>query len=124
LPPVGFKHSAFTFGHESQLHKSNLSYSDVVPPGALISLIQKGIQYLEIEAKLRNKVRECEPLLMVFFNGSKCVIQVTPLTKKKTTLVFSKNLKLILLTLFLLLRILLNHINFDHISESSSSSST
>ena len=33
------------------MHKSNISGNDV-PPGALISFLQKGLQYLELEANL------------------------------------------------------------------------
>ena len=43
------------FGYESFVHKSNISGNDV-PPGALISFLQKGLQYLELEANL-NEVR-------------------------------------------------------------------
>ena len=56
-PPVsaraapGFQHSAFTFGYESFAHKTSISGADV-PPGALVSFIQKGLQYLELEANL------------------------------------------------------------------------
>ena len=48
---AGFTHSAFTFGYESFVHKSNIEGNDV-PPGALISFVQKGLQYLELEANL------------------------------------------------------------------------
>jgi transducin (beta)-like 1 len=50
----GFKHAAFTFGYESQVQNSNINGSEV-PAGSLISFLQKGIQYMEIEAKLKNK---------------------------------------------------------------------
>eukprot|EP00238_Polyblepharides_amylifera_P000429 CAMPEP_0196572704 /NCGR_PEP_ID=MMETSP1081-20130531/2698_1 /TAXON_ID=36882 /ORGANISM="Pyramimonas amylifera, Strain CCMP720" /LENGTH=488 /DNA_ID=CAMNT_0041890107 /DNA_START=606 /DNA_END=2069 /DNA_ORIENTATION=+ len=51
LQESGFLHSAFTFGYESFVHKSNINGS-TVPPGTLISFIQKGLQYLELEANL------------------------------------------------------------------------
>mmetsp|Transcript_32290 Transcript_32290/g.91545 ORF Transcript_32290/g.91545 Transcript_32290/m.91545 type:complete len:497 (+) Transcript_32290:351-1841(+) len=51
LQESGFTHSAFTFGYESFVHKSQIEGNDV-PPGALISFIQKGLQYLELEANL------------------------------------------------------------------------
>mmetsp|Transcript_10874 Transcript_10874/g.34604 ORF Transcript_10874/g.34604 Transcript_10874/m.34604 type:complete len:495 (+) Transcript_10874:232-1716(+) len=51
LQESGFQHSAFTFGYESFVHKSSINSNDV-PPGALISFIQKGLQYLELEANL------------------------------------------------------------------------
>jgi transducin (beta)-like 1 len=48
---TGFQHAAFTFGYESLVHKSDINGNDV-PPGALISFIQKGLQYIEVEANL------------------------------------------------------------------------
>lgn len=51
----GFVHSAFSFGNESFIAKANINGSEV-PPGALISFIQKGMQFYEIEAHL-NQVR-------------------------------------------------------------------
>lgn len=48
---TGFTHSAFAFGYESFVHKSKIDSNDV-PPGALITFIQKGLQYLEMEANL------------------------------------------------------------------------
>ena len=55
LSPQGFKHSSFTFGNESQVNRVSVNGKEV-PPGALISFLQKGIQYMEVEAKLKNKV--------------------------------------------------------------------
>jgi transducin (beta)-like 1 len=45
---IGFAHSAFTFAHESLVSKSTVSQSDV-PPGALITFLQKGLEYVGIE---------------------------------------------------------------------------
>jgi hypothetical protein len=45
---LGFAHSAFTFAHESLVSKSTVSQSDV-PPGALITFLQKGLEYVGIE---------------------------------------------------------------------------
>ncbi len=50
---AGFTHSAFVFGYESFAHKSPINVNEV-PPGALISFVQKGLQYLELEANLNN----------------------------------------------------------------------
>jgi hypothetical protein len=47
----GFMHAAFTFAYESQLAKSNVISSEL-PPGALISFVQKGLQYVGIEAHI------------------------------------------------------------------------
>ena len=48
---IGFVHSAFTFAYESQLARSGV-VSTEVPPGALISFIQKGLLYVGIEAHI------------------------------------------------------------------------
>lgn len=54
-PPPGFSHSAFTFGIESHISQSNINGA-LVPPAALISIIQKGLQYVEAEVSI-NEVR-------------------------------------------------------------------
>lgn len=61
LQESGFLHSAFTFAYESQLATSNVISTDV-PPGALISFVQKGLQYVGIEAHINEDgtERECE----------------------------------------------------------------
>lgn len=48
---AGFTHSAFTLAYEACLTKTNINSNDV-PPGALISFIHKGLQYLELEANI------------------------------------------------------------------------
>lgn len=48
---TGFHHAAFTFAHESQVHRINIE-PDKVPAGTLITFIQKGMQYMELEANL------------------------------------------------------------------------
>lgn len=45
---TGFKHSAYTFGIESHIAQTNINGS-LVPPAALISILQKGLQYTEAE---------------------------------------------------------------------------
>lgn len=46
-------HSAFTFVYESMLGRSNIRNVDKsIPPGALISFLQKGLQYVAIEESL------------------------------------------------------------------------
>lgn len=52
LQEAGFVHSAFTFAYESMIGRKNLSRSNV-PPGALISFLQKGLQYVGIEETMR-----------------------------------------------------------------------
>ncbi|KAH9125469.1 hypothetical protein AeMF1_003922 [Aphanomyces euteiches] len=60
LQESGFSHSAFTFAYESQLAKSSVISAEV-PPGALISFIQKGLLYVGIEAHVNEDgtEREC-----------------------------------------------------------------
>ncbi len=52
LQESGFRHSAFTFGHESLLARTPAVESDV-PYGSLVGLLQKGLQFLEIERHVR-----------------------------------------------------------------------
>ncbi|XP_022844038.1 WD40 repeat-containing protein HOS15-like isoform X1 [Olea europaea var. sylvestris] len=47
----GFTHSAFALGYEAGINKSTID-GNLVPPGALVTYVQKGIQYLELEANL------------------------------------------------------------------------
>uniref|UniRef100_A0A7S2WJ69 Uncharacterized protein n=1 Tax=Mucochytrium quahogii TaxID=96639 RepID=A0A7S2WJ69_9STRA len=51
LQESGFAHSAFVFAYESLVGRANLATADI-PPGALISFMQKGLQYVEIEREL------------------------------------------------------------------------
>ncbi|XAR61937.1 hypothetical protein NMG60_11016493 [Bertholletia excelsa] len=51
LHESGFTHSAFALGYEAGINKSKID-GNLVPPGALVTFIQKGIQYLELEANL------------------------------------------------------------------------
>ncbi len=50
LQESGHLHSAFTFAYESLVTKSTIAtmHASHVPPGALISFIQKGLLYLEV----------------------------------------------------------------------------
>ncbi|KAI8030572.1 WD40 repeat-containing protein HOS15 [Camellia lanceoleosa] len=47
----GFTHSAFALGYEAGINKCPID-GNLVPPGALITFVQKGLQYLEMEANL------------------------------------------------------------------------
>ena len=41
------------FGYESMVHRADEpGGDDGVPPGALVSFVQKGLQYLELEANV------------------------------------------------------------------------
>ncbi|XP_075483877.1 WD40 repeat-containing protein HOS15-like isoform X2 [Primulina tabacum] len=53
LNESGFAHSAFALGYEAGINKSTID-GNLVPPGALVTFIQKGIQYLELEANFGN----------------------------------------------------------------------
>lgn len=54
-PFPGFSHSAFTFGIESHISQSNINGA-LVPPAALISIIQKGLQYVEAEVSINEVI--------------------------------------------------------------------
>ena len=47
----GFQHSAFMFGLESHTQQTTINGTNV-PPGALISILQKGLQYVEAEVSI------------------------------------------------------------------------
>ncbi|KAM0968333.1 hypothetical protein ACFX2J_016602 [Malus domestica] len=51
LHESGFTHSAYAFGFEAGIDKSSID-GNVVPPGALVTFLQKGLQFLELEADL------------------------------------------------------------------------
>ncbi|CAG5130363.1 unnamed protein product, partial [Candidula unifasciata] len=51
LQESGFLHSAYTFGIESHISQSNINGA-LVPPAALLSIIQKGLQYTESEISI------------------------------------------------------------------------
>ncbi|KAE9614268.1 putative transcription factor WD40-like family [Lupinus albus] len=59
LHESGFLHSAFTFGYEAGIDKSPID-GNSVPPGALVSFVQKGLQYFEMEANLNNSDADLE----------------------------------------------------------------
>ncbi|KAL3282912.1 hypothetical protein HHI36_006070 [Cryptolaemus montrouzieri] len=51
LQESGFTHSAYTFGIESHISQSNINGA-LVPPAALLSILQKGLQYAEAEISI------------------------------------------------------------------------
>lgn len=53
LTIAGFEHSAFIFSHESMIDQVKVE-DDQVKPGALISLLQKSVQYMELEAHVND----------------------------------------------------------------------
>lgn len=50
---AGFTHSAFSLGYEAGINKCPID-GNMVPPGALITFVQKGLQFVEMEANLSN----------------------------------------------------------------------
>ncbi|KAL0721598.1 hypothetical protein Bca4012_036197 [Brassica carinata] len=53
LQESGFTHAAFTLGYEAGINKCNMD-GNMVPPGALVKFVQKGLHYMEMEANLTN----------------------------------------------------------------------
>ncbi|KAL4715248.1 hypothetical protein ACJJTC_007830 [Scirpophaga incertulas] len=51
LQESGFHHSAYTFGIESHISQSNINGA-LVPPAALLNIIQKGLQYTAAEIRI------------------------------------------------------------------------
>lgn len=51
LQESGFNHSAYTFGIESHISQSNINGA-LVPPAALLLMLQKGLQYTEAEISI------------------------------------------------------------------------
>lgn len=60
LQESGFQHSAYTFGIESHISQSNIDGA-LVPPAALLSIIQKGLQYTEAEISVGENGQEQRP---------------------------------------------------------------
>eukprot|EP00116_Pleurobrachia_bachei_P013818 sb/3474080/ len=51
LQESGFEHTAFVFNLESHTNSCNID-GTLVPPGALITLLQKGLQFVQAEVSL------------------------------------------------------------------------
>ncbi|CAK0781123.1 hypothetical protein CVIRNUC_005291 [Coccomyxa viridis] len=54
LQESGFSHSSFVFGYEAFVHRTNIG-ANQVPPGALVSFLQRGIQYVEMQSNLNEE---------------------------------------------------------------------
>ncbi|MFS8010890.1 hypothetical protein Hanom_Chr14g01302271 [Helianthus anomalus] len=50
---ICFLHTAFNFGHEADIQREANIDPTSVPPGALVTFVQRGIQYLEMKANLK-----------------------------------------------------------------------
>lgn len=57
LQECGFHHSAFTFAHESHMASVQIN-PNLVPPAALVTFVQKGLQYMEAEANIDPDTQE------------------------------------------------------------------
>ncbi|KAN0030504.1 hypothetical protein ACTA71_009143 [Dictyostelium dimigraforme] len=80
----GFQHAAFSFYNESLVSKSDINASNV-PHGSLVSVLQKGLQYMEVEAHLQEDGTEInctEPFSLV----SNHVCQIKKKNEKNTTI--------------------------------------
>uniref|UniRef100_A0A6T8K154 Uncharacterized protein n=1 Tax=Hemiselmis andersenii TaxID=464988 RepID=A0A6T8K154_HEMAN len=55
----GYTHTAFSFANESLVTKANINGADV-PPGSLISFVQKGMMYVEIEQHINDDGTEID----------------------------------------------------------------
>ncbi|PKA58152.1 hypothetical protein AXF42_Ash012875 [Apostasia shenzhenica] len=49
LSESGFTHAAFNLGYEAGIDKTDIDGS-LIPPNALVTIVQKGLQYIELEA--------------------------------------------------------------------------
>ncbi|CAF4768651.1 unnamed protein product, partial [Rotaria socialis] len=63
---IGFVHSSYLFGLESHIVQTSIN-ANIVPPGALLSLIQKGLYYTEAELSIGDdgQDRTCDSLSLI-----------------------------------------------------------
>jgi hypothetical protein len=73
LQESGFVHSAFSFGHESLVTRSTLSGADV-PPAALVTLLQKGLQYVEIESAISSQNSSTKETVRSLLSSRNCTL--------------------------------------------------
>ncbi|CAF0739396.1 unnamed protein product [Adineta steineri] len=66
LSESGFVHSSYLFGLESHIVQTSIN-ANIVPPGALLSLIQKGLYYTEAELSIGDdgQERTCDSLSLI-----------------------------------------------------------
>ncbi|CAF1131338.1 unnamed protein product [Rotaria sordida] len=66
LSESGFVHSSYLFGLESHIVQTSIN-ANIVPPGALLSLIQKGLYYTEAELSIGDdgQERTCDNLSLI-----------------------------------------------------------
>ncbi|KAK6727201.1 hypothetical protein RB195_005111 [Necator americanus] len=81
LHESGFEHTAFVFGHESELNGSAIVSSEV-PSGSLVSIVQRGLYYIDAEVKAYNNElpregeddAECK---MSLIDGGDCMYEIS-----------------------------------------------
>ncbi|KAJ0985964.1 hypothetical protein J5N97_004320 [Dioscorea zingiberensis] len=57
---ISFTQFPFTSGYEAGINRSNIDGKNLIPHGALVTFVQKGLQYIELEANLAS-VGVCVP---------------------------------------------------------------
>lgn len=88
----GYHHSAFSFYNESTISKSEISAS-TVPHGTLVSTLQKGLQYIEVETHLQDdgtEVNCSEPFSLI----TEHVCQIKKRGKSSNSSTANSNLKI------------------------------
>ena len=63
----GFPHSAFVFGVESHISQTNIN-GTLVPSAALLSIIQKGLQFTEAEISVADVSNIFYFIILIFVN--------------------------------------------------------
>jgi len=78
LQESGFTHASFTFAYESMVCKSDFSEA-AVPPGALLTFLQKGLMYMELEAHAQQDGSEksCEEPFSLMYPHT-CKVSAEP----------------------------------------------
>eukprot|EP01125_Pyxidicula_operculata_P005311 TRINITY_DN1908_c0_g1_i2.p1 TRINITY_DN1908_c0_g1~~TRINITY_DN1908_c0_g1_i2.p1 ORF type:complete len:867 (+),score=216.17 TRINITY_DN1908_c0_g1_i2:52-2652(+) len=87
MKEAGFEHSAFTFAAESRVIHFDGNPSEVLP-GTLVYIVQKGLQFMEVEATIQEDGTEIElgePLtLLTPYNATKKRKRAHPSTPNST----------------------------------------
>lgn len=50
---IGFEHTAYAFAYESMVADTKV-YDEYLPPGSLVTYLQKALQYIELETHIRD----------------------------------------------------------------------
>ncbi|KAK8828939.1 hypothetical protein WA538_000942 [Blastocystis sp. DL] len=59
LQESGFQHTAFAFAYESMIADTKV-YDEYLPPGSLVTYLQKALQYIELETHIRGDGTEVD----------------------------------------------------------------